>query len=51
MIRTSTRIDRRRKPTPVWEPPTILAPMSQRIGNALRLADTLKRIPKEPSRA
>lgn len=45
MIRTSTKIDRRRKPAPRWEPPTSLPlpPFHQRITAALRLADRLKK--------
>lgn len=51
MIRSSTRIDRRRKQDLAWEPPSKPVPVSQRIGNALRLADALKRLPKESSHA
>lgn len=49
MIRSSTRIDRRRKQAPAWEPPSREPSVSQRIGNALRLADSLKRATSKES--
>lgn len=41
MIRSSVKIDRRRKPSPSWEPPRSSSTL-QRIEAAMKTAQTLK---------
>lgn len=51
IYRTTTKIDRRRRPAPRWEPPPS-AEESRKVAESLRLLQTLKSIqPKEPSHA
>jgi hypothetical protein len=46
MIRSTVKIDRRRKPTPTWEPPRDSSTI-QRNAESLRIAASLQ---KEPTR-